>query len=62
MNDKKIFNDTKCRFQIAYRYSGMNLQNYNDMLYYMNILAILKSYPEDITAGQLDAMIENGTY
>lgn len=62
MENKKLLNDTKTRFQLAYRYSGISRQDFNDMLYYMNILAILKDYPYETTAEKLNDMIENGEY
>jgi len=62
MKNNKLLNDTKNKFLTAYKKSGENLKNFNDMLYYMNILALLKYYPQETTAKQLAEMIYGGQY
>lgn len=62
MENKKLLNDTKARFLFAYNHQYDNFANFNDMLYYMNVLAMLKNYDEKITAKQLFEMIDNGEY
>lgn len=58
----KLLNDTKARFIDAYLSSGLSKTQFDNMLYFMNILNLLKPYDESISSHQLFLMIKREEY
>ena len=62
MKNNKLLNDTKNYFIEAYESSGLSKTQFDKMIYFMNILAMLKYYPENTTSKKLYEMILSGEY
>ena len=57
-----VIEKSKQLFCEAYESSGLSKKNLDNMLYFMNILAVFKYYPENTTSKKLYEMILAGEY
>ena len=57
-----IIEKSKQLFCNSYESSGLSKTQFDNMLYFMNILAVFKYYPSNTTAKKLYEMIQKGEY